>query len=403
MYARDRWITIFMHGGGAHPLYLNISDVFKIVHDNVERSVYEKTTMFLREDPYFFQVQPQQGMGLKKAFNGINFDSHNGAHLFGLMFDIISKKVGLPTTDIYSFGWTGLLSINARRAAAKKLYKEIEALVDKARLDGDTPHIRLIAYSHGGGAALHLVEEFHARGKQTFVIDELILVATPIQPNTVRCAASPLFKRVYLFYSIGDNIQASDFLSSPTHSFTQHAFRETKEVKIPPSVTQVQVRFWRKHITVIHKNGTRRVIRRHDMIQPNHTEMFFLGWTPEWYRKHFPIKPLSVGLLIPFFLRTIVDNKLQGQRLRFTVIPEEEQVVILNKNTKETLMVPFFDQKTFIGLRNKLWQYRPTNMNEYRDRMKAHWEKAKKEVREQYKQKKTAVITRKLVKTPVKQ
>jgi hypothetical protein len=403
-----------MHGGGAHPLYLNISDTFKIIHDNVERSVYEKTTKLLREDPYFFQVQPQQGAGLKKAVNGIEFDPHNGAHLFGLMFDTISKKVGFPSTDIYSFGWTGLLSINARRAAARKLYHELEVLVEKTRKHGDTPHIRLIAYSHGGNTALHLSEEHHARGAQSFVIDELILLATPIQQNTLRAINSQLFKKVYLFYSIGDNIQSSDFLSSPTHSFTHRMFTEHKDFKIPEHVTQVQVRFWRKHITVIQKDRTRRVIRRHDMIQPNHTEMFFFGWTPEWYRKHFPIKPLSVGLLIPYFMHIIRDNKLEGQNVRFTVIPEEEQVVVLNKRTNETSTVPFFNQKTFMALRNQLWQYKPTNMNEYRDRMKVHWRKAKQEVREEYKQKKVVqrqarlqkkaiITTRKLANVPVKQ
>ena len=83
------------------------------------------------------------------------------------------------------------------------------------------------------------------------------------------------------------------------------------------------------------------------------------------------------------------------------------------QKTKETLTVPFFDQKTFMALRNQLWQYRPTNINEYRDRMKAHWRKAKQEVREQYNhkkaaqrrarlQKKAAVASRKPVKSSVR-
>jgi hypothetical protein len=202
-----------------------------------------------------------------------------------------------------------------------------------------------------------------------------------------------------LFYSIGDNIQSSDFLSSPTHSFTQRFFKETKEFKIPQHVTQVQIRFWRKQVTVIQKDGTRSIIHRHDMIHPNHTEMFFFGWTPEWYRKHFPIKPLSVALLVPYFLRVISDHQLQGKRLRFTVIPDEERTIILDKKTKDSFEVPFFDKQTFIQLRNKLWQCRPTNMHEYRDRMKAHWRTAKQSVREQFKQKKrTRQQTRKQAK-----
>lgn len=386
--ARDRWITIFLHGGGAHPLYLNLSDTFKIIHDNIERSIYERTTALLRKDPYFYQVQPQQGAGLVYANGPITFDPTNGAHLFGLMFDAISKKSGLDITQIYSFGWSGLLSINARRAAAKDLYREIARSVEQMRREGDIPHIRLIAYSHGGNVCLHLVEEYRANGaSRTFTIDELILVATPIHQNTLQYLSSPLFKKVFLFYSIGDNIQNSDFLSSPTHSFAHRVFQETKDIKIPEHITQIQVRIWRKSITVIQKDGSRTVFRRHEMIHPNHTEMFFFGWTPEWYRKHFPLKPLSVGLLIPYFMRVIYDNNLEGQNLRFTLIPEEERTVIFEKMTKETKVVPFFDQPILMALRNQLWQYKPANIGEYRARMKAHWQEAKKAVRAQREQK----------------
>jgi len=389
VYAQDHWVTIFMHGGGAHPLYLNLSDAFKIINDNIKYSVYERTTASLRQDPYFFQVQPQQGEGLKKAFgDGVIFDQHNGAHLFGLMYDTISKKVGFPTSDLYSYGWTGLLSINARRAAAKKLYRELAFLADKIRKQGDTPRFRLIAYSHSGNMSLHLTEEYYARGYQSFVVDEFIMLATPIQINTERYLTSPLFKKVFLFYSIGDNIQSSDFLSSPTHSFTHRVFSETKSIKIPAHVTQVQVRFWRKHITAIKKDGSRYIIHRHEMIHPNHTEMFFFGWTPEWFRKHFPITPLPAALLMPYFLHTIRENHLEGDNLRLTIIPDDERAVILDKKTNHTFEIPFFDKKTFYALRNQLWHYRPQNMNEYRDRMKAHWRAAQKDENERVRQKK---------------
>ncbi len=385
--ARDRWVTIFTHGGGTHPMYFSLSDAFKVINDQVKGSVYARTTRLLREDPYFFQMHPQQGSGLKRASGNIKFDSHNGAHLFALIYDEINAKIGLPKTDLYSYGWTGLLSINARRAAARNFYRELEKLVKQIKLEGDIPRIRIIAYSHGGNMSLHLAEYFNARRQQTFVIDELILVATPVHQNTAIYLGSPLFKKIYLFYSIGDNIQVGDFLSSPTHSFAQHTFEKLKTVKIPDHVTQVQVRIFRKKIIIVHKDGTKEIIHRYDMIQPNHTEMFFFGWTPEWYRKYFPLKPLPVVLLMPYFLRTIYDKHLGGQRLRFTMIPDEERMTILNKKTKESFDVPFFDKKTFTAWRRQLLHYRPTNLSEYRKRMKAHWETAKLKVREEQKAK----------------
>lgn len=386
--ARDHWVTIFTHGGGTHPMYFSLSDAFKVVNDQVKGSVYSRTTRLLREDPYFFQVQPQQGIGLKKASGDITFDPHNGAHLFALIYDEINTQLGLPKTDLYSYGWTGLLSINARRAAARNFYREIEKIVKKIKLEGDIPHIRIVAYSHGGNMSLHMAEEFNTRGQQAFAIDELILVATPIHPNTAIYLSSPLFKNIFLFYSIGDNIQVGDFLSSPTHSFAQRTFEQLKNIKIPPHVTQIQVRIFRKKIIIMHQDGKKEIIRRHDMIQPNHTEMFFFGWAPEWYRKHFPLKPLSVGLLVPYFLRTIYNKHLDGQRLRFTIIPDEERMTILNKQTKDSFDVPFFDKKTFTNLRRQLVQYRPKNLGEYRKRMKAHWEAAKLKVHEEQKTKK---------------
>ena len=66
--ADDRWVTVFLHGGGAHPLYLNISDTFKILHDDILKSVYAKTTDSLREDPYFMKLQPQDREGMVRVW-----------------------------------------------------------------------------------------------------------------------------------------------------------------------------------------------------------------------------------------------------------------------------------------------------------------------------------------------
>ena len=46
--------------------------------------------------------------------------------------------------------------------------------------------------------------------KHQLIIDELILLACPIQEQTVHCAHDTLFKRIYSMYSRGDSIQVMD-------------------------------------------------------------------------------------------------------------------------------------------------------------------------------------------------
>lgn len=402
---KDFWVTIFTHGGGAHPLYLNFTDTFKILNDNIDTSVYTKTTALLRKDPYFQQVQPEQGVGMIKAWPVQNITKNplNGAQVFGKFFSEINNFVGLPSTELYSFGWTGLLSPQARRKAAQKFYDAIAQLVDRIKKEGYNPRIRIIAYSHGGNVALLLGEVVRNKGYTSFHIDELVLISTPVHINTQRYLKSSLFKKVYLFYSKGDNIQSSDFLSSPTHSFAHHFFLEKEGGKIPTNVTQIQIRIFRTKIITRLKNGTLKVIPRYEMVHPNHTEMFFFGWTPEWYRKYFPIKPMSVGLFIPFFLKTIAKYHLEGKHLRFTLRPEDEEMIIKVKNEKkvEDFEVPFFTQQELVNFRKELQEYKPTNVGykEYHEEMKKRWKEAKKYISNIHKQKEKAIHQKKKVKT----
>lgn len=381
--AQDRWITVFLHGGGAHPLYLNISDMFKIINDNIDNSIYTKTTQLLRDDPYFYKTHPQQGEGLRKAFPITPFDPHNGAQLFSLMFDLVSQQVHFPNNEFYSFGWSGFLSIKARRLAAEKLYNSLAALYASVLAEGDIPHLRVLAYSHGGSVALHVGEIAKLRGNYHFSVDELILLATPIQANSQNYLSSPLFKNIFLVYSIGDQIQNSDFLSSPTHSFAQRVFKEQPNFKIPKNVTQIQVRILRKHIMVRQKDGSRRIVKKYTMIHPNHTEMFFFGWVPEWYRLHFPLKPMSVGMFVPLLVQTVYDHHLAGNNVRFTLNPDDENMTIDIKGTPTTLTQPFMSHTTLTALRNRMWHYKPTDIVQYQERMHKHWNAAKKQVRQE--------------------
>jgi hypothetical protein len=107
----------------------------------------------------------------------------------------------------YFFGWSGSLSYEARQEAAHELYSELKELVEQYEdTFGQKPHIRIITHSHGGNVALHLAECV----EDEFFIDELIMLAVPVQKKTSEFSLSPVFKKIYSIYSTVDTIQIMD-------------------------------------------------------------------------------------------------------------------------------------------------------------------------------------------------
>jgi hypothetical protein len=115
-----------------------------------------------------------------------------------------------PEEDFYLFGWSGQLSFEAREQAAEELYTAlIKLLVQYTHRDSHMPSLRIITHSHGGNVALLLAEIMEKR-QQYFPIDELILLACPVQDRTANLPGSHIFKKVYSIYSAGDLFQIGD-------------------------------------------------------------------------------------------------------------------------------------------------------------------------------------------------
>jgi hypothetical protein len=110
-------------------------------------------------------------------------------------------------THFYTFGWSGKLSPKEREKAAHELNQALEKLVQEYRACGQTPQIRLITHSHGGNVVLNLANVAEAGGVS---VDELILLACPVQHTTEHLIASPRFKKIYAFYSEADVLQVLD-------------------------------------------------------------------------------------------------------------------------------------------------------------------------------------------------
>lgn len=103
----------------------------------------------------------------------------------------------LEGDTVYTFGWSGNLSAQARKKAAADLAAIICSLKDPSNL------IRLVTHSHGGNVALYLAE-------QGCTIDELILLACPVQTSTAPYVHDPCFKKVYSLHSHSDIMQVLD-------------------------------------------------------------------------------------------------------------------------------------------------------------------------------------------------
>lgn len=109
---------------------------------------------------------------------------------------------------LYLFGWSGKLNVHEREKAAENLSHEIKNLIESyERTYGITPFVRIITHSHGGNVVLNMAKFDHA---SAFVVDELILLACPVQKKTAHLIKSPLFKTIYSFYSVVDMIQVAD-------------------------------------------------------------------------------------------------------------------------------------------------------------------------------------------------
>jgi len=115
-----------------------------------------------------------------------------------------------PFEDIYIFGWSGVLSPQARFEAAIQLYEELLTLsrnyVEKYQIK---PRIRLITHSHGGNVALYLAQREKDQ-QENLVVDEFVILACPVQKETSHLLKSEMFKSVYSFYSTFDFIQTLD-------------------------------------------------------------------------------------------------------------------------------------------------------------------------------------------------
>lgn len=340
-------MIIFVHGTfGAVTGLLSLPSIVK---DKLTGSLYKKMVRRLRKEQFFYSSQPLLKRGLVKfdpSFENNDEQQFYAVHPVSKSFDLMSTqtKNADEIRHYYAFGWSGLLSQSRRRKESVRFLNELHEEIEKLKKNGIHPKITILCHSHGGNVALNMgviadilrgkkSSEIHSIGHdgalkenqdllqslptrevaqtaqrqkrwdyKPFVpewsIDQLVLLASPLQPETDFGALSPLFSSVYNCYSNDDHIQTKDWLSTSRY-FSERRFDRIEKIlrihgqTLPSKLTQVRIMLNREILSEENKIASGMSF----FVDPGHKEFWFLVF-PRNAVRHV-VKPLPIVCLFP--------------------------------------------------------------------------------------------------------
>ena len=337
---KNAQMIVFIHGS-MQPAAWYISDLIKVIRNQLEKSIYLKTAQYLRQDPYFHHYQAMQAEGLLP----INMhDEKNASTIIARMCEAQFEWLENNTPRLYyTFGWTGIINVFKRYQDAQKLYAALTSELEKLNKQGIYPTIQLVCYSHGGNVALNLaaVKDDNPE-KNRLTIDELIMFGTPIQRVTDYLTIDSMFKKIYHFYSFNDSVQTLDF-TSPKQFFSKRKFKKRYDFTPPSSLIQICLKTTKElirkrpskdieHVDYTFLNDHR---FKHIYDDPKHTEFWNFAWGSTRYRRSFAITPLPIVVFFPSLLAGIQKANFTNHDLIFDFAPEYEGAAITDKKTKK--------------------------------------------------------------------
>jgi len=143
----------------------------------------------------------------------------------------------------YTFGWSGKLTLEARKNAAHDLFYALKLLHDEYQKKyGCTPQIILIAHSHGCNVVLHLAEINDPDGCELNVT-KAILLACPVQKHTAHLISSPIFTRIYSLHSHTDIFQIVDPQGLHTRKKISKPLFSGRHFNTHPKLAQALIRW----------------------------------------------------------------------------------------------------------------------------------------------------------------
>ncbi len=354
----------------------------------------------MRKDQFFHLNQAMQGFGIQQIYPQ-DLSTGKASNAIARIYDEMTKISGLPPTHnyYYTYGWSGLLSTSQRYQEAEGLLIALHQLIQQFKSKGITPKVRLIGYSHGGNVCLNIAAIHRDKYPEMKIhIDELIMIGLPVQIETDKLIASPIFERAYHFYSKLDRIQRIDFFSF-NRFFSGRLFKSRRKFKVPKKLTQVRFKVTRLRPTKRNKrrqrknaldlsnpaniSGQRRLLRD---ASPGHIEMWFFGWTPGKYRNYFPLAPLPALVMVPYVmaeLKKIEDKTVNPHPITVDIRPELGITLIKQrKRNRLQIVVPFISTQNFEQLKSYARSVKPESytIEEYQQ----HIEQALKQARKDY-------------------
>ncbi len=339
-------LIVFVHG--TFGAMLSLLDAPGVMRDKVDGSLYARALQRMRTNEFFFVSRPMGHAGLTKFEPSFTRNGSFGffaAYPIAQAFELVAQKTHLADEKrhYYLFGWNGLLSQSSRRVEAVRLLNQLSAEVKKFHDQGIEPKITLLCHSHGGNVALNMglmvsmlrgqevcttrgvVREKSQKKLRLFLdflpiqekiqnqkgekkwdyapvnpawnVTNVVLLATPIQPETDAAIFSSFFGAVYNCYSLGDSIQVSDWISTRRY-FSERRFDRIQQLLaaqgevLPKKLIQMRIMVGRKKT----KDGklARRALFYAD---PTHKDFWFLGYT--WRSALHAFRPFPVLVLFP--------------------------------------------------------------------------------------------------------
>lgn len=362
----EAWMTVFVHG--TFGSLMSLLSAKKVLDDDLKDSRYRMVNKKMRKDPYFFKDQfiLNRGLVAIPTTLDVNLSTSDRFAAFPLSqaYETIAQHAtaGKEKNLFYTFGWSGLMSQQRRRSEAIRFYNSLAEEQERLSKEGLKVNIRIIAHSHGGNLSLNLggiakilnassykpeqafspiYEEheslkemfllinqlptqenaFSKKGQKLFdylptnknlVVDELILLGTPIQPETEYFALSNIFKKIYNFYSSEDIIQQIDWFTTKQY-YSNQRFHTSIINKAAKKITQVKIMCDRQSTEQPQTEGKKSSwlealssIFTRKTKDPTHKELWFITWKPADNDPNtFFLSPLPAVVLMPMLLNVL--------------------------------------------------------------------------------------------------